>query len=104
MSHCHNCKNEAYKNGAHGPCATCENGSNHAGATSPASALDVQVAGSHYKDMAIQPIEFIHLNGLGFLEGCVVKRIARWRKKDGMQDLLKARHELDLLIEMESSK
>ena len=65
------------------------------------SALDVQVAGSHYKDMRIQPVEFIHANGLGFLEGCIIKRICRWRAKDGINDLEKIKHEVDLLIELE---
>jgi Protein of unknwon function (DUF3310) len=65
-------------------------------------ALATQVAGSHYKDMAIQPVEFIHANKLPFLEGCIVKRICRWRNKDGIQDLLKIKHEVDLLIQLES--
>jgi hypothetical protein len=64
------------------------------------SALDTQVAGSHYQ-MPIQPVEFIHKNGLGFLEGCVVKRVCRHRNKNGKEDLLKAIHELQLLIELE---
>lgn len=63
--------------------------------------LTTQVAGSHYKDMKIQPVEFIHANNLGFLEGCIVKRICRWRKKDGIQDLEKIKHEVDLLIALE---
>lgn len=66
------------------------------------SALDVQVAGSHYKSLKIQPVEYIHANGLGFLEGCIVKRITRWRAKDGVQDLQKIIHECQLLIEMEA--
>ena len=65
------------------------------------SALDVQVNGTHYKDMKIQPVEFIHANNLGFLEGCIVKRICRWRNKDGVADLLKIKHEVDLLLELE---
>ncbi len=68
------------------------------------SALDVQVAGSHYKDMKIQPVEFIHANKLGFLEGCIIKRICRWRAKDGIKDLEKIKHEVDLLIELERGK
>jgi hypothetical protein len=60
-----------------------------------------QIGGDHYKQMAIQPAEFIHRNGLGFLEGCVIKRVCRYRGKDGKQDLLKAIHELQLLIELE---
>lgn len=65
------------------------------------SALDQQVAGGHYKDKAIQPVQYIHANNLGFLEGCIVKRITRWRDKDGIKDLLKIKHEIDLLIELE---
>lgn len=67
------------------------------------SALDVQISGNHYKDMVIQPAEFITRNGIGFLEGCVIKRMCRWRKKDGLKDLRKAIHEIELLIEMEES-
>lgn len=71
----------------------------------PASALDTQVAGGHYKGRAIQPVEYIHANGLGFLEGCIVKRITRWRDKpaaDRFEDLRKIKHEVDLLIELET--
>lgn len=68
------------------------------------SALDVQVGGGHYKKLKIQPVEFIELNELGFLEGCIVKRITRWRDKDGIKDLQKIKHEVDLLIEMEERK
>lgn len=66
--------------------------------------LDVQVAGSHYKTKKIQPVEFSHANGLNFLEGCIVKRITRWRDKpadERFSDLEKIKHEVDLLIEME---
>jgi hypothetical protein len=65
-------------------------------------ATDVQVGGGHYKDMRIQPAEFIAANKLGFLEGCIIKRICRWRNKDGIQDLQKIKHEVDLLIEFEA--
>ena len=64
------------------------------------SALDVQIAGSHYKDMVIQPAEFITRNGLGFLEGNVIKRVCRYRRKAGAQDLRKAIHELQLMLEL----
>lgn len=70
-----------------------------------ANPLDVQVAGSHYKNKKIQPVEYIHANGLGFLEGCIVKRITRWRDKPAehrFQDLEKIKHEVDLLIALES--
>lgn len=64
------------------------------------SALKRQVAGDHY-DRPIQPIEYIHANGLPFIEGCVVKYITRWRAKDGIADLEKAKHYIELLIELE---
>ncbi|PXA91195.1 hypothetical protein DMC25_06480 [Caulobacter sp. D4A] len=69
--------------------------------SAPAGALTTQVGGAHYKDCAIQPVEFIHANGLPFIEGSVVKYVSRWRKKGGVQDLKKARHFLEMLIEME---
>jgi hypothetical protein len=65
------------------------------------SALDQQPGGNHYKDKAIQPIQYIHANGLGYCEGNVVKYVTRWRDKNGLQDLLKAKHYIDLLIELE---
>lgn len=68
------------------------------------NALEVQVGGSHYKDLAIQPVEYIHANGLGFCEGSVVKYVTRWRAKGGIKDLEKARHFLDLLIDLETRK
>lgn len=69
-----------------------------------ASALDTQVAGNHYKDMVIQPVEFITRNGIGFLPGCVIKRVCRYRSKAGVEDLRKAIHELELMIELEYGK
>ena len=66
--------------------------------------LDIQIAGNHYKDKAIQPVEYITLNNLTFLEGCIIKRITRWRDKAGIQDLEKAKHEIDLIIEFERRK
>ena len=68
------------------------------------SAFDHQEGGSHYKDMPIQPVEYIHKNGIGFIEGCIVKYVSRWKSKNGVDDLRKARHFLDLLIEMETGK
>jgi hypothetical protein len=58
-----------------------------------------QIGGSHYKDMEIQPVEFILGNGLSFLEGNIIKYICRYKNKGGLQDLDKARHYLDMLIE-----
>lgn len=70
-------------------------------ASQPAAPLQEQVGGSHYKDMAIQPVQFIHANGLDYLAGNVIKYVCRHKTKNGVQDLLKARHYLDLLLELE---
>lgn len=58
-----------------------------------------QVGGDHYKSMAIQPVEFILANDLGFCEGNAIKYLCRYRQKGGVQDLEKARHYVDLLID-----
>jgi hypothetical protein len=63
--------------------------------------LQTQVGGTHYKDLKIQPIEFIHANNIPFCEANAIKYLCRWRTKNGKQDLLKARHYIDLLIELE---
>jgi hypothetical protein len=68
------------------------------------SALNKQVGGSHYRDKGIQPIIYIHANNLGFCEGNVVKYVTRWRDKNGVADLKKAIHYLELLIELEQTK
>ena len=65
------------------------------------SALDVQVAGDHYKTMAIQPIDFIVKNGIGYCEANAIKYLCRWRYKGGIDDLRKAKHYIEILMEME---
>ena len=67
------------------------------------SALDKQEGGGHYKGKAIQPVQYIHANGIGYFEGNVIKYVTRWRAKNGIKDLEKARHYIDLLIEMETT-
>lgn len=67
-----------------------------------APALSRQEGGNHYKDLPIQPVEFIHRNGIGFMEGNAIKYLTRWRSKGGLEDLKKARHYIDMLIEMET--
>lgn len=64
------------------------------------SANDIQVAGSHYKNKDIQPWDFIAANNLGYFEGNIVKYVSRWQDKGGIEDLKKARHYLDKLIEL----
>ncbi len=65
------------------------------------SAKDTQVGGDHYRDLPIQPAEFIHRNGIGFLAGNVIKYVCRYKHKNGRQDLAKAIHYLELLMEAE---
>lgn len=66
------------------------------------SALDTQVGGSHYREGGIQPVQYIEANSLQFLEGCVVKRVTRHDRPTGKgrQDIEKAIHELQLLLEL----
>ena len=60
----------------------------------------VQVGGDHYKDNTIQVWDAIHDWGLGYFSGNVIKYVARHQKKNGVEDLKKARHYLDKLIAM----
>ena len=64
------------------------------------NALDVQIAGDHYKNLAIQPAEFIEKNAIPFLEGCIIKRMCRHGNKAGAEDLRKAKHEIDLILQL----
>ena len=66
------------------------------------SALNVQVAGDHYKKLKIQPVEYIHANNIPFIEGCIIKYATRWKDKGGIKDLEKIKHFTDILIELES--
>lgn len=60
-----------------------------------------EVGGDHYRKMKIQPIEFITANRLGFCVGNIIKYVVRYPYKNGKEDLLKARHYIDLLIDSE---
>lgn len=66
--------------------------------------MELQVGGTHYKKFVIQPIEFVHKNGIPFIEGSIIKYISRWRDKGGVQDLEKVKHYVDLLIELENAQ
>jgi hypothetical protein len=66
---------------------------------------DLQVSGNHYKDMAIQPWELMesvltHEEFVGFLKGNVIKYAMRAGRKDGSDDLGKARHYMMKLAEV----
>ena len=65
------------------------------------SASKFQVGGTHYAEMSIQPAEYIHKNGINFLAGNAIKYASRYKSKNGRQDLEKAIHCLQLLIELE---
>ena len=65
------------------------------------NALNTQVGGDHYKKLKIQPVEYIYVNNIGYMEGNIIKYVTRWRDKNGIADLLKARHYIDLLLELE---
>jgi Protein of unknwon function (DUF3310) len=64
-------------------------------------ALNTQIGGTHYKEYSIQPIEFIHANNIPFIEGNIIKYVIRHKQKNGLQDLVKAKHYIDLLIQMQ---
>jgi len=68
------------------------------------SSLDKQVDGDHYKSLPIQPIEFIHANNIPFCEANAIKYLCRWKNKNGLADLEKAKHYIELLIELETRR
>lgn len=61
--------------------------------------LETQVGGNHYKGWKIQPLEYIMQNDLSYCEANVVKYVSRWRTKNGLEDLKKAEHYIQILIE-----
>lgn len=68
------------------------------------SANAVQIGGEHYKVRKIQPWDYIVANDIPYLEGNVIKYVSRWRDKGGLDDLRKAQHYLQKLIEVETNK
>jgi len=67
-------------------------------------AIKQQVGGDHYSKLAIQPVEYINKNNLTYLQGNVIKYVTRYKDKNGVEDLQKAKHYIDLLIELEDKK
>ena len=61
--------------------------------------IEKQEGGDHHVNMVIQPIEFILANNIPHCEACIIKYVTRWRNKNGIEDLRKARHYIDILIE-----
>ncbi len=71
-------------------------------------ANEIQVGGDHYSKYKIQPWDFMQEvmtpeQFSGFLRGCAFKYLSRYRDKSGVEDLKKARHVLDKLIEVEEN-
>ncbi len=62
---------------------------------------DDQVGGDHYKNYPIQPIDFFHENNIPVIEAGIMKYVLRHKNKNGKEDLLKARHLIDYLLEKE---
>lgn len=60
---------------------------------------NIQVGGEHYKTKSIQPWDYIICNNIPYLEGNIIKYITRWKDKGGLNDLRKAEHYLQKLIE-----
>ena len=67
-------------------------------------ALNKQEGGDHYKNLKIQPIEYIYANDIPFIEGCIIKYATRWRSKNGIEDLKKIIHFAEILIDLEQKK
>ena len=68
------------------------------------SALEKQVGGNHYKQFPIQPVEFINANNLSYMQGNVIKYVVRYPFKNGIADLEKAKHYIEMSIEFERNK
>lgn len=68
------------------------------------SVFNKQIGGGHYKEFKIQPVRFIIENKIPFVEGSVIKYVCRHRSKNGAEDIKKAIHFLQLLLECEYSK
>lgn len=64
------------------------------------STFKTQIGGTHYKGFAIDPARFCIENGLGFAEGSAVKYVCRWKLKGGVEDLKKAKHYIEMLMEV----
>jgi hypothetical protein len=58
-----------------------------------------QIGGQHYRSMKIQPSQFINENNLPFAEGNAIKYICRHKLKNKKEDLLKAMHYIEMIIE-----
>lgn len=67
-------------------------------------ANETQVGGDHYKQFTYETWDVIADWGLGYFDGNAVKYLSRWRHKGGVNDLRKAAHYIQKLIEMEADR
>ena len=65
------------------------------------SALEKQIDGNHYTKLKIQPMEYSMANGLDACQHTIIKYVTRFRDKNGLVDLEKAKHVIDMLIQFE---
>lgn len=96
------------------PCSTCQpfyhsylmqDKAANALAPKTTSANTKQFGGDHYvKIKGIQPWDYIVSNNMGFLEGCIIKYVSRYQDKGGIEDLKKAQHFLEKLIEVKEKQ
>ncbi len=66
-----------------------------------AVAMDRQEGGTHYKNAKIQPVEYIHANGIDFLSGNIIKYATRHKDKNGAEDIRKIIHYAELILQLE---
>ena len=66
--------------------------------------LTAKVGGDHYKNLVIQPVEYITANNLRYLQGSVIKYVTRYQDKNGVEDLQKAIHFIKMMIQEEEDK
>lgn len=66
--------------------------------------LSTQIGGNHYTKLKIQPMEYSMANGLNACQHTIIKYVTRYRDKNGLEDLMKAAHTLQILIEIEQKK
>lgn len=71
-------------------------GPHHAVIAKPNS---IQVGGTHYQGKGIQPWDYVIANNMGYLEGCIIKYVTRYKDKNGLEDLKKAKHYLEKLMD-----
>ena len=64
-------------------------------------AIDKQIGGNHYKKYSVQPVEYAMANNLNYCQANAVKYVTRYKDKGGVEDLRKAIHNIELLIELE---